>query len=437
MRRDQHLCMLVSNGRVSFVVLLYDSNMKAAKDLVLTILCLAVLLACLESALRLLGVHFPTTDTHIDPVIGYALKPNVTGWETKEVMNRYQINNDGMRDSEHTLTRPPNTLRIAFLGDSTTEGVQVALEQTYVSVFRSNLQKCISADNAVHVETLNFAVVGYNLAQNYYVLREKVWKYHPQAVVIALNMATAVIANSRNLDPLLTSPRMYFNLQDGKLVSDTPGGFHPRPVKEKIADLINEFELAKMVRAAKSNLAYRIFYQLSAYTNPKKNVPVAKYSRDEVAYLPPYDADTKAAWDVTESILQAMKEECRAHGVEFYVLTLDTPPQVTPDVQYLRTLTKRLGVPDLNYPDNRIAQWAAAHQVPCFQLAPALRALVDRTHVLLHGGTPGAAGTGHWNEQGHYYAGMELARQFCGFLHRTGAGRQLLSDHALLLQASK
>jgi hypothetical protein len=411
--------------------------MKVIKDLALTFLCLVLLLGWLEVSLRMLGVRFTTTDTHTDAVLGYTLKPNVTGWETKEVMRSYQTNSDGMRDSEHTLTRPPNTLRIAFLGDSTTQATQVALEDNYLSVFRNALQKCVQEQGGPRIETLNFAVVGYNLAQDYYALREKVWKYHPQAVVMALNMATAVLSNSRKLDPLLTPPRMYFTLQNGQLVSDTPGGFRPRPLREGIANLINQFELAKMVRGAKANLAYHFFYEFGSHVKKEEKAPAAKYGRDEIAYLPPYDEDTRAAWAVTEAALGAMNEECQKHGVQFIVLTLDTPPQTNPDPQYVKAFAKRLGVPDLNYPDNRIAQWAAAHHVTCFQLAPALRAVVDEKHILLHGGTPGAAGTGHWNEQGHYYAGLELARQYCDFLHRTEPGRQLLSKSALSLQAAK
>ena len=398
--------------------------MKVIKDLALTALGLIVVLALLEGSLRLLNIRFSTVDTHTDPVIGYSLKPNAVGWETTETVNSYRINSDGMRDRDHFLSAPPNTLRIAFLGDSATEGIQVPLNQTYVSVFQRSLAQCLGG--ARNVETLNFAVVGYNLAQQYLTLREKVWKYKPQIVVVALNMETAVLSNSRKLDPLLTPPRMYFRYENGKLVSDTREGFKARPGREKLAGLIDQFELFKMVRAAKAQFFYSAFRWLGSRSAKDDKAPQAK-SLDDLAFLPPSTPDAREAWNVTFGLLHEMDRECRAHNAQLHVVTLDTWQQTNPDLQFRNALIKKLGVPDLDEQDRRIDKWCKSNSVPCFHLAEPLRAIAEQKHIVLHGNTSGHRGQGHWTETGHRYAGVELARQYCRFFEDANNGRRFAS----------
>src|SRR5579872_2731842 len=105
-----------------------SSRMRVTRDVFLVCLGLFALLACLEGALRVLNVHFSTVFIRVDPVLGYALRPSTQGWEDS---NYYTTNSDGMRDRERTIARPPNTLRIAILGDSMTEAIQVPLDETY------------------------------------------------------------------------------------------------------------------------------------------------------------------------------------------------------------------------------------------------------------------------------------------------------------------
>ncbi|HYG11162.1 MAG TPA: hypothetical protein VD835_14535, partial [Pyrinomonadaceae bacterium] len=95
----------------------------------LAMLLVAILSGLLiaEVALRLIGYTYPvfyTTDT----VRGYALQPGTSGWYRKEGASYVRINRDGLRDREHAKQKPANTLRIALLGDSYAEALQVPLE---------------------------------------------------------------------------------------------------------------------------------------------------------------------------------------------------------------------------------------------------------------------------------------------------------------------
>src|SRR5678816_4718224 len=87
------------------------------------------------------------------------------------------INSDGLRDLEHTKTKPPDTIRIAVVGDSYAEALQVPLESTFWFLLSKSLNSCSATQK--HIEVINFGVSGYGTAQELLTLREHVWEYSP------------------------------------------------------------------------------------------------------------------------------------------------------------------------------------------------------------------------------------------------------------------
>jgi len=99
--------------------------------LFVTGLLLALLLA--EVGLRVSGFsHF--NPYIVDRELGYSLRPNAAGWWRKEGATYVRINSQGLRDREHTFAKPPDTIRIAVLGDSFAEAFQVPMEKTFWTV---------------------------------------------------------------------------------------------------------------------------------------------------------------------------------------------------------------------------------------------------------------------------------------------------------------
>src|SRR5690242_412085 len=99
-------------------------------NIVLVALSIVVGLGLVELGLRIAGISYPDFYTY-DPKIGSVHAPNMEGWQTLEGHAYVSINSDGLRDREHTIAKPKDTLRIAVLGDSFTEAVQVAMEDTF------------------------------------------------------------------------------------------------------------------------------------------------------------------------------------------------------------------------------------------------------------------------------------------------------------------
>ena len=118
-----------------------------------------------ECILLIVGISYPLPyipDLHT----GTRLQPGFEAWFHKEGQAHVRINRAGFRDREHARKKPSNTFRIAVLGDSYAEAVQVPLENTFWSVLKRELHKCDALAGKT-VEVLNFGVSGYGTAQEF------------------------------------------------------------------------------------------------------------------------------------------------------------------------------------------------------------------------------------------------------------------------------
>jgi hypothetical protein len=113
-------------------------------------------LVFLEATLRILGVSFQDF-YKADPVRGVAHRPGAEGWFRREGRQYIVINREGFRDREHASKKPAGTYRIAVLGDSFTEALQVGLEDTFASVLERELATCPNF-RARSIEVFNFGV---------------------------------------------------------------------------------------------------------------------------------------------------------------------------------------------------------------------------------------------------------------------------------------
>lgn len=105
------------------------------------------------------------------------------GWEAIPGVEKghVRINSDGFRGPEYTLNVPPNTTRIAVIGDSGTFGLALPEADTLSAALARQLNQRILGTT---FEALNFGIPGYNTAQEMIVLREKALRYNPDIVVL-------------------------------------------------------------------------------------------------------------------------------------------------------------------------------------------------------------------------------------------------------------
>ena len=107
-----------------------------------------------------------------------------------------------------------------------------------------------------------------------------------------------------------------------------------------------------------------------------------------------------------------MRDEVKAKGTAFLVVTLSNSIQVYPDENVRQIFMKRLGTNDLFYPDTRIRQLCEREKIPVITLAPLMRGYAEQNRVFLHG-FGANIGNGHWNQLGHRVAGEFIAQELC------------------------
>ncbi|MFN2509830.1 MAG: SGNH/GDSL hydrolase family protein [Pyrinomonadaceae bacterium] len=154
----------------------------------------------------------------LDRDVGFSLRPGAEGWWKKEGLTYVRINSHGLRDREHSITKPANTLRIAILGDSYAEALQVPMEKAFWSVMERQVQGCPQVAGT-KVEILNFGVSGFSTARELILLQNRVWQYSPDVIVLLFTTGNDVRDNSRTLNKY-ASLSLYFVFRDGKLILD-------------------------------------------------------------------------------------------------------------------------------------------------------------------------------------------------------------------------
>ncbi|HEV7893043.1 MAG TPA: SGNH/GDSL hydrolase family protein [Pyrinomonadaceae bacterium] len=402
---------------------------------------LAVGLLIFELFLRVVGFTYPVF-YEPDTSRGYALRPDMQGWYRKEGEAFVKINSDGLRDREHTKVKPPETFRIAVVGDSYAEAFQVAQGAAFWSVMERRLQDCHALQGR-RVEVINFGVSGYGTAQELITLREKVWEYSPDVVLLAVTTNNDVLDNSRALK--LTDEIPYFTLRDGQLVLDNS-------FRDARAFRLRDSALNRTGRWLRDRLRFvqaihlaqvALKSRLDAWRHgndaqdkqkdanqqspaPTTNVqqqggPTDELGAANVVYREPSDDTWRDAWAVTEKLVATMSAEVRGHGARFLLVTLSNGIQVYPEPSARKAFADRLGVEDLFYPERRFRALGEREGFPVLNLAPELQHLADERKLFLHG-FGRELGNGHWNEDGHRIAGEMLAENLCDLLARAGNG---------------
>jgi hypothetical protein len=120
-----------------------------------------------------------------DPVRGWRGVPGLDYPSTGtygEFLVRVRHNSLGFRDLERTEDAPPGVRRVALLGDSFVEAIQVPLEETAGQLLEAGLNRAASGGG--RWEVLNFGVSNYGLGQYLLTWRQVARRYRPEVVAI-------------------------------------------------------------------------------------------------------------------------------------------------------------------------------------------------------------------------------------------------------------
>jgi hypothetical protein len=361
-----------------------------------------------EAVLRVSGYSPPDFYSY-DPVVGVTLRPNAEGWWTKEGRAYIRINSQGLRDREHTRAKPANTLRIAVLGDSYAEALQLPMEKAFWAIMEARLRECVSMRRQ-NVEVLNFGVSGFGTAQELLTLRQRVWDYSPDIVLLAITRLNDISDDSRALKQSNDVP--YFVFSDGRLVLDNSfrnEGIYRLRDSSFYVPVRWVREHSRVVQALyEARNAVSLWLQ----SRSQQNGSPADLGVNYAVYQEPRNDAWRDAWRVTEALIVQMRDEVKEKRAKFLVVTLSAPAQVLPDPNRRAEFMKQHDVKDLFYPDLRIRDLCEREGIPILMLGPDLQRYAEQNKVFLHGFGENL-GRGHWNETGHQVGGEMMAARLC------------------------
>jgi hypothetical protein len=392
------------------------------KKIVLVLLGLAFGLLLTEVFLRVIGYSAPLFYGP-DNYRGVVLRPNVSGTYQREGRNYVSINSAGLRDREHTIAKPPDTVRIALLGDSYCEALQVPLEQTFWWQLQQKLESCPEFAGK-HVEIINFGVSGYGAGQQLITLQQKVWQYSPDIVMLLMTTGNDVSDNMRGLKKTDEIP--YFFYRGDQLVADE--SFRNSSAFRWHSSWLNGVGVWFRDHMRTIQLVYEIHLLIKTKRDERRArqaaapqpAPAAQTAKpaapaitvENMIYLEPRDAVWIEAWRVTEGLLKEINREVKERGVKFVLVVGSNTIQVHPDRAVRERFKAYVGVDDLFYPNRRLAQLANREEIEFLDLAAPMEKFADETKVFLHGFGK-EIGNGHWNANGHREAADLIARKMC------------------------
>jgi lysophospholipase L1-like esterase len=258
-----------------------------------------------EAALRAMGWQSPGYFSNLtyenDPIAGPWHTPSQVAFVHAPCfrVDAVHVNRFGMRDRERALDA--TALRIALVGDSFTEGLQVEDDETVSRRLESLLR-----DRA---EVLNFGVSSTGTSAQLLNYRKRVRPFRPDVVILMFFAGNDVQDNlpalKQRVDPVMAAVSPYFLLDSNGVLKDAPepGRF------ERTSPLIRLVGLTVV-----GQWAYQM-YQAVRVTVASTRVAAAP------GVMAPA-ADLEDAWKITEQVLLRFHREVTTDGGRFGVVVI-------------------------------------------------------------------------------------------------------------------
>jgi hypothetical protein len=383
----------------------------ALANLALAAAAVGCVLLVLEGALRVVrarqgaGKEDATLDRYSehDPVLGWRKRPGARAtYNRREYRVEVVINRLGLRDPERAL-EAPGTFRILALGDSFLEGYSVPLEATVTQ----DLERSLAAPGCP-VEVINGGTSAYSTDQEYLFYREEGHRYGA-GVVALFFYYNDIYFNTVGSYFGSPKPRLSFKgprpeprreVQEPEPAEERPAEPEPPPSGSALLAFVRE-RLERGAPNAYSALAGMGIVDPIRVVPPRTELKV--YKRKPTTEI-------EKAWEATQRILEALRDETTSHGARLVVVYVPSRMEVSDRDWALTRIRYGLDEKwDRGLVKERLAGITGPAGIPLLDLTPAMRG----EEGLFSG--PYYRYDGHWNAIGHRTAARELGR-FLGVL---------------------
>ena len=294
--------------------------------------CIVLAVFALEGLFRVAGVGGQEFMV-VDHKLGTKHIPGKQVIWRMEGFSADNINSLGYRDIEHTVAKPLGVKRVAIMGDSHSEGLQVPLQDTYARRLEESLNDSAhkTADKT-NYEVVNFACSGYSTAQEYVQFSEEVVPYKPDVTVVLMHWGntTANIVDPKKRR--LAQPRPYFYLDnEGRLQEDdSVSDWYNKPGAENTpwAKTIAFLQLHSRIYGVLTqtdlalNINERLYWRLRGAV--QRGITMAQ-GKDHKAEPPGPAYAEQDATKVTEALVVALAGKCAQNGSKLVIMLLPDP----------------------------------------------------------------------------------------------------------------
>ena len=343
------------------------------KKVIKTILFLCLTILFFEFFLRFTEISLPSF-VYDSPKFGRIHKPGADYFNIlAEGFGMGEVNKLGYLGPAYPKHRDRNTLRIALVGDSFVEGIQVFDRQHYRHILEQKLSKLLNKK----VEVLNFGVGGYNLRDIYIDIRQRLLTYNPNIILVFIRGGNFV-QGDKNPGPDLKL------VHDSLLIEYNYKNTKQYKLRKEF-QVLREYSIGNLIKES-----YEEYYR----KNYQKTLLGKFYTLFYPTIIPKGDEENDNIPDkyykINKAILEKISDYNKSSRKIFIVRTTKYP------VSY----------------DSLVSQL----HLSVIELDSLLFKYSKGTDILNY--WKGSGRTGHWNQRAHSIIGNYLANYIYGYLER-------------------
>lgn len=350
-----------------------------------------------------------------DEITGTSLRPGTNGWWTREGRGFVEINSRGMRDNREYKHSPKDTVyRIAIVGDSYVEALQVNINETFWRRMEVILNSQCNNLKYKEFEVLPFGVSGHGPAQHLLNIKHKISRVNPDLVLVLFTPGNDFRNSVESLQndpkrPYLVETSEYKKLYSWDL------SFREESFKLSTLGSILQFTGQSRILSLIQEVILRIRVALQSAPTVNNWNNISDFG-DNYMYLPSekLPQEWKKSRRVVEQIVSRMANLDESNYRIIGVIGT-SGMQVHPSIDARNEFTKVLGVNNLEEPSNFFRQILQDGGIESIDLLPALSKVSIDNQIGMHGDAPEWGG--HWNSNGHFEVAKILSKKVCASIN--------------------
>ncbi len=332
----------------------------------------------------------------------------VPGWQgdwKKECFdNKVKINSSGFNAPEFNKQKDGNVYRIAVVGDSFVEALQVPQDKTFYHLLEEKLNEEYKSTGK-KFEVMGFGHSGNGTFLNTLYMKKYALSYRPDLIVNAFLIWNDFKDDNYALSKSggLIVPKFFPEFKaNGDVNLDKAQAYLQNKTDSGVKVLLKQWAsksafimwLYPKYYLAKSRvMAGKTGSAITSTTTTTTEAPL-----DYQQYLAQYPPQWDEVWKEEESLLKAENQEAAKGGAKFLLMSLVENYRVYPQLLANEDFIKKFSF-DFDKPERYLQDISSRQQFPYLALLPAFRARAASTSQEF-----AFPCDGHWNETGHAWA---------------------------------